>query len=103
MSTHKILKEFEQIYAETYNLILKYVILKCSDLDDVNDIIQETYMDFYWALKENKKIQDKKAFIIGIARNKIRKCINSKNQSKTTSIYQEKAEEEITIDIDARN
>ncbi len=103
MSTHKILKEFEQVYDETYNLILKYVILKCSNLDDVNDIIQETYMDFYWALKENKKIQDKKAFIIGIAKNKIKKCIKLKNQLKTTSIYQEKSEEEIAVDIDARN
>ena len=47
MSTQKILKEFEIIYKNTYNKILKYVICKCSNLDDVNDIIQETYIEFY--------------------------------------------------------
>lgn len=78
MSTQKILKEFEIIYKNTYNKILKYVICKCSNLDDVNDIIQETYIEFYKKLKENKKIQDKQAFIIGIAKNKIMKYINQK-------------------------
>ena len=52
MSTQKILKEFEIIYKNTYNKILKYVICKCSNLDDVNDIIQETYIEFYKKLKE---------------------------------------------------
>ena len=102
MSTHKTLKEFEKIYEETYNTTLKYVICKCSNLDDVNDIIQETYTDFYWALKEKRKIQDEKAFIIGIAKNKIKKYIKSKNQLKTTSIYQENEEKGIMIDIDSR-
>ena len=64
MSTQKILKEFEIIYKNTYNKILKYVICKCSNLDDVNDIIQETYIEFYKKLKENKKIQDKQRYAL---------------------------------------
>ena len=103
MSTQKILKEFEIIYKNTYNKILKYVICKCSNLDDVNDIIQETYIEFYKKLKENKKIQDKQAFIIGIAKNKIMKYINQKGKIKTISIFQEKENEEKVVDIEKRN
>ena len=87
MSTQKILKEFETIYKNTYSKILKYVICKCSNLDDVNDIIQETYIEFYKKLKENKKIQDKQAFIIGIAKNKIMKYINQKGKYRLDVDY----------------
>ena len=54
-------------------------------------------------LKENKKIQDKQAFIIGIAKNKIMKYINQKGKIKTISIFQEKENEEKVVDIDSRN
>ena len=103
MSTQKILKEFEEIYKNTYNTILKYVICKCSNLDDVNDIIQETYTEFYRRLKENNKIEDKQSFIIGIARNKIMKYISHKSKAKTISIFQEKEDEESVFEIDSRN
>ena len=43
MSTQKSLKEFEQIYNDTYDNVLKYVICKSNNLNDVDDIIQETY------------------------------------------------------------
>lgn len=102
MSTRKTLKEFEKIYKDTYNTTLKYVICKCSNLDDVNDIMQDIYMEFYKKLEE-KRIEDEQAFIIGIARNKIKKYISSKNKMKITSIFQEDNSKETIIDIDSRN
>lgn len=96
MSTQKILKEFEKTYKNTYRTTLKYVICKCSNLDDVNDIIQETYVEFYKKLKEKSKIKEEQAFIIGIARNKIMKYIDNKCKIKTVSILQES-------EIDSRN
>lgn len=103
MSARKILKEFQIIYENTYKTTLKYIICKCSNIDDVNDIIQETYIEFYKILKKNNKINDKQAFIIGIARNKIMKYINNKSKIKTVSIFQEKEEKETLYDIDSRN
>ena len=96
MSTQKILKEFEKTYQKTYHTTLKYIICKCSNLDDVNDIVQETYVEFYKKLKENSKIKEKQAFIIGIARNKIMKYIDNKCKIKTVPIFQEN-------DVDSRN
>ena len=72
MSTQETLEEFEKIYQKTYDITLKYVICKCSNLEDVNDIIQEIYIELYKTLKNEKEIKDINAFIHGIAKNKIR-------------------------------
>lgn len=103
MSTRKTLKKFEKIYNETYNNTLKFIICKCSNLNDVDDIIQETYLEFYRVLKENKKILDKQAYIITIAKNKIIKYFKLNKKLKTISIFQDKDSEEYKIiDIDSR-
>ena len=77
MSTRKTLRIFEKIYNETYNNTLKYIICRCSNLSDVDDIIQETYLEFYRVLKEKREILDKQAYIITIAKNKIIKYFKS--------------------------
>ena len=104
MSTQKPLKLFEKIYNETYNNTLKYIICRCSNLNDVDDIIQETYLEFYKVLKEKKEILDKQAYIITIAKNKIIKYFRSNEKVKTISIFQENSNEEFTMmDIDSRH
>lgn len=90
-------KEFEEIYKKTYDVTLKYIICKCSNLEDVNDIIQEIYMELYKSLKNGKQIKDLKAFIHGIAKN-----FYLKNKLKTISIFQEKEDEETMIEIDSK-
>ena len=102
MEMQKTLEEFKKIYKKTYDTILKYVICKCSNLEDVNDIMQEIYMELYKALKNEKKIEDISAFIHGIAKNKIRKHFHVKNKFKIISIFQEKNDENAMIDIDSK-
>lgn len=99
MSTKKILNKFEQMYKDTYNSTLKYIVCRCSNLDDVDDIIQETYLELYNALKEKRDISNYSAYIIGIAKNKIIKNFNSHKKSNTISIFQEKDNEEFSIYI----
>ena len=103
MRTQKNIKAFEQIYNETYNDVLKFVICKCSNLDDVDDIIQETYLEFYKILQSEKEILDKKSYIITIAKNKIIKNYKMNGTNNNISLYQEKNEEEYIVDIDARD
>ena len=52
MSTRKTLKLFEQIYNETYNNTFRYVICKCNNLNNIDDILQDTYLEFYRILKK---------------------------------------------------
>ena len=54
MSTQISLENFEEIYSSTYKQTLKYIICKCSNIEDVNDLIQETYIELYKILKNKK-------------------------------------------------
>ena len=76
------LNSFEELYNETYKHTLKYVVCKCANLDDVNDIIQDIYIDFYKLLKKNNviEINNINAFIIGIAKNKLKKYYGLKHK-----------------------
>ena len=47
---------FTQLYEETYDDILKYIITHCSNIEDANEILQDTYLDFYRALSKDKTI-----------------------------------------------
>ena len=51
------LKQFDKIYEKTYKRVLKYIVCKCSNMEDVNDIIQETYLELYNAIVNQFSIQ----------------------------------------------
>lgn len=82
------LSMFNELYDETYNDVLKYVVCRCSNINDVNDIIQETYLELYKILNK-KKLENTnvKAFIKGIANNKIKKHYSLLYKIQTLSIF----------------
>lgn len=103
MSNRAILNNFNEIYDKTYTNTLKYVILHCNDLDDVNDIIQDTYLDFYKYLSKKKvnEIENIDKYIIGISKNILKKYYRSKSKNyNVLSIYQN---ENIEMEIDSGN
>lgn len=76
MSTQTIsLENFEEIYNNTYNQILKYIVCKCSNIEDINDLVQETYMELYKTLqrKERLILENVTKYVIGIAKKQISK------------------------------
>ena len=48
------LEQFNKIYDKTYDKVLRFIVCKCSNMEDVNDIIQEVYLDFFNALIKEK-------------------------------------------------
>jgi RNA polymerase sigma-70 factor (ECF subfamily) len=106
MGTEKPQSSFETVYNDTYQDVLKFIIFKCNNLDDVNDIIQETYMELFKMMKKSE-INDIKPFIIGIAKNKIKKYYNFKNIIKnlfvSKSIDDEEMVETIGSNLDLEN
>ena len=52
MSTQIYRKDFEKIYKDTYNKVLRFAVIKCRNLDDINDIIQDTYLELLKLLKK---------------------------------------------------
>ena len=98
MTSQNNLKQFDKIYNLTYNHVLKYIICKCSNIEDVNDIIQETYLELYNAIIKEKNIDDYHKYLIGIAKNKIRKHYHLLYKIKTISIFSQKESDLELID-----
>lgn len=65
--------DFERIYEATYDDVLKVIVCHCSNMEDVNEIVQETYLSFYRALKKGKAIENDLSYLIGIAKNKVKR------------------------------
>lgn len=80
------LKKFNEIYDKTYNNIQKFVVCKCSNIEDVNDIIQEIYIELYKKISNIEKIKNIDSYLIGIAKNKISKHYGLLYKFKTLSL-----------------
>lgn len=90
MVNQDISKEFEKIYDETYDSTLRYMISKCESLTDVNDVIQETYLEIYKILKKNnRQVENWAAFARGVAGNKLKKHYTSKEKNFALSLDKE--------------
>ena len=89
MSTQLDEKDFEKIYRETYSKILKFAIIKCNNLNDVNDIIQDTYVELFNKLKKNSTIEldNVDGFICGIANNVIKRHYFKKKKNKIVALF----------------
>ncbi len=76
MSTQTVsLENFEEIYNNTYNQVLKYIVCKCSNIEDINDLVQETYMELYKTLQRKSclALENVTNYVIGIAKKQISK------------------------------
>ena len=94
------LLDFENIYQRTYDNTLKFIVIKCNNIDDINDIIQDTYIELYHKLqRKNIDVENEKNYIVGIAKNIKRHYRKVKNESKEISIN-EYENMEVSDDID---
>lgn len=68
-------KDFEEIYAQTYLNTFKFITIHCYNIADLNDILQDTYVEFYKILRKNRdlQIENRQAYINGIAKNIIKR------------------------------
>ena len=80
---------FEKIYNDTYAGTLKYVVLRCNNMDDINDIIQDTYIELLKIIKKRKLMPEDNtgAYIIGIANNIIKRHYYKKKKENLVSFY----------------
>lgn len=64
---------FYDFYNNTYNVVLKYAICNCKNIDEINDIIQDSYFEIYKKIKYKKiNIKNPEAYLITIVKKKIR-------------------------------
>lgn len=89
MSTLIKLNDFEDIYNKTYSIILKYIVCKCQNLDDVNELVQDTYVELYQTLERKRylRLDDEIAYLIGIAKNRLKKYYRNQYKDKSNFFY----------------
>ncbi len=75
-------ERFELIYKDTVKNVLKYIISNCTSMEDVHDLLQETYLDYYRAYIKGKKIDHDDSYLIGIAHKKIKDYYRKKYKWK---------------------
>ena len=100
MASQYNLYKFNDIYDRTYLDLLKYVIVKCHNINDANDIIQETYLEL-WNIINKKELSDIniKSYLIGIANNKIKKHYTLLQKIKTISLFEKNDKDIELIDL----
>ena len=86
MIDQETLNTFDKLYFDTYQDVLKYIVINCSNIEDVKDIIQNVYLEVIKKLN-NKNIQMNKSYIIGIAKNKIKDYYRFNYKGKITSLF----------------
>lgn len=109
MASQVNLEKFNDIYDKTYSDVMKYVIVKCHNINDANDIIQDVYFEL-WKILNKKEVFDTniKSFLIGIAINKIKKHYSIIQRFKTISFFDTDSNDielidNIKSDIDIEN
>ena len=52
MTSQIYLKDFDQVYDETYLDVLRFIVCNSININDVNDILQEVYMELFKILRK---------------------------------------------------
>lgn len=94
--------KFEKIYNDTYNRTLKYIVIKCNNIEDINDIMQETYLELLNKMKRNKleKVENIDNYILGIATNIMKRHYTKKKKENIISYDDEDNITELLIQDD---
>ena len=73
MAGPNITLRFNEMYDSTYKSVLSYVTAKCSNTADIQDIMQDTYVELYQILEKRgvDYVKNEKALCLRIARQKL--------------------------------
>jgi len=102
-------ERFETIYRATFNIISKYVYFKVANISDVEDIVQNIYINFYtYIIKKNKEVDNIQSYLIQIANNELAKYYKSKQErpitfSDETTYIIENIQSDINVELDVLN
>lgn len=96
-------EEFNRIYNETYNTILKYVISKTDNISNVKDIMQNVYVNFYRSLKKRgiNYFENINSYLIKLCKSELFKYYSLKNIFKY--VFSSEEDEQLFIEAISAN
>lgn len=95
---------FNQVYEATIKAVSRYVVSKCGDLSDVEDILQNVYSRFYQRISKKgyEDIESAEAFLVNIAKFECKTFFTSftKIKNRFTHIADFSDEEYVKMDAE---
>lgn len=80
---------FVETYDKYYNRVMKFVVSKCSDIADVQDLAQEIFIEFYSLIntKGVSYIRNSEAMLIKIAKSKLFRHYSLIERLRNRTVY----------------
>ena len=102
MTSGDINHYFNEVYSETFQAISRFVVSKCGNILDSEDIIQNIYTRFFSRIKKKGygDIESPEAFLINIAKFECRNYFGVLKKRNKTSSFGEYSEEQM-VEIEA--
>lgn len=93
----------KEVYGETSSYLIKYITIKCRRTEDVQDILQNTYLGFIDTIKKNGNagILNPKHYLLRIAKRELAKYYTKINEHDSTVIASIDDEEYIEKSLDS--
>lgn len=94
MTSQKALEKFDEVYYESYRDISRYVVVSSNNIGDVQDILQNIYLEVY---KNIGKVKDKN-YVFGIAKNVMKKYYRFKFMKKSDEVLYDNISDNINLE-----
>lgn len=90
---------FETIYKDTNKKVQIYLISKCKNFSDINDIMQEVYLELYNIIcrKGTDYIKNEESFVINLCKKKIYSYYSFWERIKNITYFEEKENPDILM------
>ena len=88
---------FNRVYDETVNALTRFVISKCGNILDAEDILQNVYARFYQRISKKgwEDIENAEAFIVNIAKFECKTYYGTLKKHSKTDSFSEFSEEKM--------
>ncbi|MDR0855153.1 MAG: sigma-70 family RNA polymerase sigma factor [Christensenellaceae bacterium] len=98
MINKDIYAKFDEVYDKTFNLISAMATAKCARLEDVKDIVQETYAEYFNTLKKKgiAYAQNDGGFVVAVLRSVLFKHYKGRENEKNTLVSLTPYEENVS-------
>lgn len=71
MDREYIKKQFEKVYEAEIDSLFRYCAFRISSREQAMDIVQDVFIEFWQILNKDEKVQNSRAFLFAVLRNRI--------------------------------
>ncbi len=94
---------FNSVYDDTIKSVTRFIVSKCGNFEDAEDMVQNVYTRFYQRISQKgyEDIESPEAFLINIAKFECKTYFSVKKKNEKVSSFADYSEEEM-VNIEAQ-